>query len=129
MTTGTEIQRTESQEIEQTSQRPAIVPPVDVYENDNEVLVVADVPGVATDGVTLGFENSRLSINATASIPDVGGSPLFREFTEVDYRRAFELAPGIDAAGIKAELSGGTLTIHLPKAAALKPRKIPITVG
>jgi len=129
MSTGTEITRTEGQEIEQTSQRVVFVPLVDIYENQDEVLVVADVPGVATDGLNLNFENNRLTIHASASMPEVEGEPLFQEFTEVDYRRAFELAPGIDSEGITAELSGGMLTIHLPKSAALKPRQIPITVG
>lgn len=129
MSTGTEITKSEGQEIEQTSQRMAVAPPVDIYENADEVLVVAEVPGVASDGVNLNFENNQLTIVATASQPDLGGTALFREFEDVDYRRSFELAPGIDPEGISAELSGGTLKIHLPKSKALKSRQIPITVG
>ena len=129
MSTGQEITRTEGQEIEQTSSRAVVVPPVDIYENNDEVLVVADVPGATSETVNLNFEKNQLTIHASAPLPDFGDSALFREFADVDYRRAFELAPGIDAEKIKAEMSGGTLTIHLPKAAALKPRKIPIAAG
>lgn len=128
-TTGKEITRTEGQELEQTSTRAVVAPPVDIYENQNEVLVVADVPGVSNEGLSLNFENNRLDIRAEATVPELDGAAMFREFADVDYRRSFELAPGIDVEGIKAELSGGTLTIHLPKSAALKPRKIPISAG
>ena len=129
MTTGREITRTEDQEIEQASQRVAVAPPIDIFENESEVLVIADVPGVASDGVSVNFENHQLIITASASMPEVDGSPLFREFADVDYRRAFELAPGIDAGKISAELRGGTLRIHLPKSEALKPRKITVSAG
>ena len=52
--------------------------------------------------------------------------PLFREFSSIDYRRVFELSPGIDVTAIKAELKNGVLAVHLPKSAAIKPRKIQI---
>ena len=124
-----DITKVEGRELERTRERPAVAPPVDIYENDDEVLVLADVPGVPSDGVTLSFENSQLIIEASSTPPDVDGSALFREFVDVDYRRAFQLAPGIDAGKISAEMQSGTLTIHLPKAAALKPRQIPVTTG
>ena len=127
MSTGREITRTEGQEIERTRERPTVAPPVDIYDNDDEVLVVADVPGVAQDGVTLDFDKGRLSIEASATTRLPEGTALFREHGDVDYRRVFEVAPGIDADKISAELRAGTLTIHLPKAAALKPRQIPIS--
>jgi HSP20 family molecular chaperone IbpA len=129
MTTGTEITRAESQGIERSSQRPVATPLVDIYESADEVLVVADVPGATNEGVTLRFENDRLDIHAVVSTPAVTGAALFQEIADVDYRRVFELSPGIDADKISAELSGGTLKIHLPKSDALKPRQIPITVG
>lgn len=129
MSDGKEITRREKQAIERTSPKSAVAPPVDIFENDDEVLVVADIPGVASDGVKLNFENNQLTIEASTSWPEVEGSPLFREFGDVDYARAFNLAPGIDAERISAELNEGTLRIHLPKSAALKPRRIPIAAG
>jgi HSP20 family molecular chaperone IbpA len=131
MSTGTELTRTEGKDIEQANQRTVVTPLVDIYENADEVLVVADVPGVASDGVNLRFENNQLTIHASAREPDIEGTPLFREFdsTHVDYRRAFELAPGIDGERISAELHHGTLMIHLPKPADMKPRQIPISAS
>lgn len=129
MSQGAELTKSEGRDIEQTRQRPVVAPPVDIFENSDEVLVVADVPGATSEGVDLNFENNQLIIKAATEFAAEEGTPLFRELRDVDYRRAFELAPGIDAEGIKAELSSGTLTIHLPKSAALKPRQIPISAG
>lgn len=129
MSDGKEITRRESQEVERASQRRAVAPLVDIFENNDEILVIADIPGVASDGVKLNFENNQLTIEASTSWPEEEGSPLFREFGDVDYARAFHLAPGIDAQNISAELNEGTLRVHLPKSAALKPRRIPISAG
>lgn len=129
MSHGTEITKTEGQEIEQAGQKRVVAPTVDIFENNDEVLVVADVPGATSEGVELNFENNQLIIKAATSLNEQEGTPLFRELEDVDYRRAFELAPGIDAEGTKAELSAGTLTIHLPKSAMHRPRQIPITAS
>ena len=69
MSDGKEITKVEGKEIEHTRERPAVIPPVDIFENEDEVLVVADVPGVASDGVTLSFENDQLTIEATTTLP------------------------------------------------------------
>ena len=127
MSTGTEITRTEGQEIEQTRERTRVAPLVDIYENKDEILVVADMPGVSSENLNLNFENNNLVIRASTTATETGGSALFREFADVEFYRAFELAPGIDASAIEAKLTEGTLHIHLPKSAALKPRQIPIT--
>lgn len=129
MSDGKEITRRENQAIERTSSKSAVAPPVDIFENDDEVLVVADIPGVPSDGVKLNFENNQLIIEASTKWGEIEGAPLFREFGDVDYARAFSLAPGIDAEKISAELHEGTLRVHLPKSAALKPRRIPISAG
>lgn len=129
MSKGKEITKVEGRAIEQPIERPAVAPPVDIYENENEILVVADVPGVQPDGVRLSFENNELTIHASPLFATRSSTPIFREFPEVDFRRGFELAPGIDAERISAELREGTLRIHLPKSAAVKPRQIPVSVG
>lgn len=129
MSKGKEITQVERHEVERASQRPAVAPPVDIYENNDEVLVIADVPGVSPNGLHLNFENNKLTIDATAKLKEIDGTPLFGEFSDVDYRRTFQLAPGIEAENITAEIRNGSLHIHLPKAAALKPRQIPVTTG
>lgn len=114
---------------ERARQGAVIAPPVDIYENTDEVLVIADVPGVGLADVNLRFDKDQLFIEATTTAVEGGLNPLFREFGDVTYRRIFELAPGIDVDRITADLKQGVLSIHLPRAAALKPRKIEITSG
>jgi len=111
---------------ERVSRRPVVAPPVDIYESADEVVVVADLPGVAETGVNLHFEKDELRIEATTTAVGDGWSPLFRELGQRDYRRVFQVAPGIDADKISAELKAGVLTVKLPKASSLKPRQIAI---
>jgi HSP20 family molecular chaperone IbpA len=111
---------------ERVSRRAMVSPPVDIYENADEVLVVTDVPGTPQEGLNIHFDKDQLFIEATTNTFDEGLNPLFREFGSVDYRRVFELAPGIDVEKIQADLKNGVLSIHLPKSAATKPRRIQI---
>jgi HSP20 family molecular chaperone IbpA len=105
--------------------RRAISPPVDVFENADEVLVVADVPGVPNEAIDVRVENGVLTIEARrASEP--AAPALAREYDEVDYTRTFRVPAGIDAANISAEAKNGTLLVRLPKVAAVKPRKIAV---
>jgi len=123
-----EITKKGEQSPEYTRQGVVATPAVDIFENKDQILVVADVPGVPNDGVNLRFDKDQLFIEATTNPLGQNLNPLFREFGEVTYRRIFELAPGIDVEKISAELKAGVLTITLPKAEALKPRKIQIAV-
>lgn len=121
------ITKAEKNVPERVSKRPVISPSVDIYENKDEILLVADVPGVDTDDFNINFDKDQLFIEATGQPENSELNPLFREFSSVDYRRIFELAPGIDVAKITADLDNGVLSIHLPKSEAVKPRKIPVS--
>lgn len=110
-------------------QLPVVAPLVDIYEGDDELVLVADVPGAASDSLSLNFEKSRLDIEARAPFERAESSALLREYDGVDFRRSFEVVSDIDAEHITAELSNGVLTIHLPKSEKNKPRQIPITVN
>lgn len=106
--------------------RRAVAPPVDVFENADELLIVADVPGVANDGIDLRVENDTLTLAARRNgAGDASASPaLVREYDEVDFAATFRIPAGIDAGSIVAETKNGTLVVRLPKAAAAKSRKI-----
>jgi HSP20 family molecular chaperone IbpA len=106
--------------------RRAIAPPVDVFENVDEVLLVADVPGVPSDGVDLRVDSGALTLAAKRPAPKENYPALAREFDEVDFAMTFRVPAGIDAAAISAETKNGTLVVRLPKAAAAKPRKIAV---
>ena len=104
--------------------RQAVAPSVDVYENENELLVVADLPGVSQDRMNIHFEKGRLTIEGRRSAP--AWTPRLAEAIAADFRRTFLVPQGIDAERITAELAQGVLSVHLPKHSSLKPRRIQI---
>lgn len=95
--------------------RQAVTPPVDVYENADEILIVADIPGVAPDRVKVSFEDGTLKLEAQRT--DLG---------DVAYERSFRVPPHVDIDAVTAEAKNGTVVVHLPKAARVKRRMIPI---
>jgi HSP20 family protein len=113
---------------EPTRERPTLIPPVDVYENDAELLLIADLPGVPRDAVELNLEEGALTLSARRrGRPD--GAVLGDELGDGDFLRSFRLPRGLDLEQVKAELDHGTLTIRLPKAKEFRPRQIAITTA
>jgi HSP20 family protein len=103
-----------------------VAPAVDVFENGDEVLVVADIPGVPSESIDVRVENDTLTLEAKRqSTQSIQKAPaLSREYDEPTFARAFRIPAGIDAANVSAEAKNGTLIVRLPKAAAAKPRKV-----
>jgi HSP20 family molecular chaperone IbpA len=122
-----EIVQKETPTPEGISDRPEVSPLVDIYENEEEVLLVADFPGVDKDNIDIHFEKNELSISGKAfsGIQD-NWNQTMREFVPADFHRSFRLARGIDVEKISAEYNNGVLKLHLPKSEALKPRQIEI---
>ncbi|HLK37897.1 MAG TPA: Hsp20/alpha crystallin family protein [Polyangiaceae bacterium] len=104
-----------------------VSPAVDVFENAEEVRIVADVPGVAAGAIDIRVENGTLTIEAKRVEP-ADGVPraLAREYDEADFVRSFRIPAGIDTANVVGEAKNGTLVVKLPKAAEAKPRKIAV---
>lgn len=121
--------RSEPQALVASDQRPAVAPPCDVYENDDEVLVVADVPGVTAEDLDISLDKGELSIVARRKVSPGDGTFIGMEYRDCDYRRRFAVPGGIDANKIAAELKDGVLWLHLPKSEALKPRQIAVRAG
>jgi HSP20 family protein len=107
-------------------QRLAMAPPVDMFENADELLLVADVPGVSSDGIELRVENGTLTLEARRPEKKDEASLVAREYDEADFITTFRIPPGIDTGAIAAETKDGTLLVRLPKAATAKPRKIAV---
>jgi HSP20 family protein len=120
-----DIQKQHVDGAEGLHQRPAVAPAVDVFENKDELLILADVPGVEKEAFAIHLEKGKLTIEARRNEP-AEGNMLASEYRPFDYRRTFLVPQGIDADKIVAELKQGVLHLHLPKAAALKPRQIKI---
>ena len=108
-----------------TAAMAAMAPPVDVYEDTQELLLVADLPGVAKDAVRIELEKGLLTIEGRRPTPTVG-EQVAGEYRIADFQRVFSVPPGIDATKIDAELSGGVLRVRLPKSEGVKPRRIEV---
>lgn len=107
--------------------RQTWTPPVDVLETKDEVLLIADVPGVAADGLDIQIENGLLTIEARV-MPRHENEPtyLLREHGAKVFARSFNIGDGVNSEAITADIRDGRLTLHLPKAEAAKPRKIEV---
>ena len=102
-------------------------PTVDISERENEFMIEADVPGVKEENIDIQFHQGELTIRGKVDTPEkVNGSYRFRQFEPVDFYRAFRIGESVDAANISAHCTDGVLTVHLPKAETLKPRKIEV---
>ncbi len=134
MTESKELQAKEKQEVaasvEQT--RPGLVftPEVDIFETDHDITILADMPGVATDGVSIDLEDSVLTLSGDVK-PWEGPeeSDVLVEFEIGKYYRQFTLSDVIDQNKIEAKLKDGVLRLTLPKAQKAVPRKITVTAG
>jgi len=115
-------------DVESTRGETYVTPVVDIYETDNELVLVADVPGTAQDGTDLKLEEGVLEITAHRK-PAQGDEPVYSEFRPASYYRAFNLSDEINADGIDASLQDGVLTVTLPKSPKAKPRKITVKAG
>lgn len=122
------LQKYEDHKPEAVEDRAWVAPLVDVYENDNEVLLIADLPGVTRESLDINLDKDQLTIVGRI-IEETVGHVVGQEYQAVDYRRSFMLPNGIDAAKISAELSQGVLNLRLPKSEAVKPRQIEVKVG
>lgn len=122
------LQRQESGQPERVTQRPSVTPRVDIFENDQEVLLIADLPGVSNNNLHINLDNEQLTIEGTRE-EHVKGTALASEFRDTDYHRTFLVPQGIDVDKIRAELRQGVLHLHLPKSEALRPRQITVTAG
>jgi len=116
-----------SQTGEYTRKAPVFRPNVDTYETDTELVVVADMPGVAKDGAEIRFENGVLMVHGHVPPREQPGTELLlREYDVGDFHRTFQLSEDVDPAGISAEMSNGLLTVRLPKSESAKPRRIKV---
>jgi HSP20 family protein len=104
-----------------------LTPPANIREDKDGYVLEAEMPGVNKDGLSVSVENGELVILGRRRAVEAPGTRVYRESRGADYRRVFELDPSIDASKITAKIEQGVLTLHLPKAEAVKPRQIAVT--
>ena len=117
---------------ERTPQPPEsyFVPATDVYETDEELTLLVEMPGVAPDGLDVTVEDSVLVIRGRpAAQGERNGTVLLKEFEVGPFYRAFQLPADYDADSIQASMRQGLLVLRLPKSDRLKPRRIEVKVG
>ena len=106
--------------------RPPVSPRADIFENDREILLVVDLPGVPEVDVRLQVDQGTLLLEADTRPDEPTGRPLAREIPDIRYRGAYSLPRDMDIDNIRAELRNGVLRVHLPRAAKVEPRRIPV---
>jgi len=106
--------------------RNTLAPRVDILENEHELLLFADMPGVKQDQVDVRFDKGELTLHGRRGTPQAEADFVLRENESADYYRSFRIAETIDSEKIWAELNAGVLTLHLPKVEKAKPRKITV---
>lgn len=125
-----EIRAKEKQEVqrvaESTRNMPVYLPDVDIYETQEALVVVADIPGASSENVDIDLRDDTLTIRATVETYGQDERPVLTEYEIGDYYRQFTLGRSIDQSRIEASIKDGVLTLILPKVEKAKPRKIAV---
>jgi len=103
------------------------VPYTDIYETNDALTLVMEMPGVEKKDLTVTLENDVLRVDGRIDFSKYEGmEPLYTEYNVGHYTRSFSLSNKIDQDGINAQLTGGVLTLTLPKGKDAQPRRIAI---
>jgi len=129
-----EIKLREKEEIKKNEGEPTKAgvyysPAVDIFETDDAITLLADLPGVDKDGLDINVEDRQLSITGLVKAPENRFQAVYSEYGIGGYTRSFKLGDTIDQSKISASLKDGVLELVLPKADRLKPRKIEIATA
>jgi len=126
----TDIQNTEKASVpgpEQTRPGAVYSPPVDIFENDNAITVLADMPGVKAQDLKIDLRESVLTLTGRVTPPDgAKESDVLREYQSGTFFRQFTLSETIDQSKIDAKLTDGVLRLELPKVEKARPRQISV---
>ena len=112
--------------VETTRNGATYTPRFDIVENEDGLVLLGDMPGVAPEDLEVRFENEHLIVHGKAAPRHEGRELIFGEYGVGDYYREFRVSESVDAEKIVAELKNGVLTLHLPKAEAVKPKRIEV---
>jgi HSP20 family molecular chaperone IbpA len=122
--------RSEARVPEQTRPGEVFTPATDIFETDEAITVLADMPGVKADALQIDLRDNVLTLTGRVARPESSyEAELLREFQVGTYYRQFTLSERIDQAKIDAKLSDGVLRLELPKVERAKPRTIQVRTG
>ena len=117
----------ENRDIDRVHSEPFIAPSASVVEAADGYTLEVEMSGVNKERLEISVENNELTIVGRRSLPAVEGTLIHRESRPENYRRTFELDPSIDANKISAKIDQGVVTLTLPTAEHVKPRKITVS--
>jgi len=102
-------------------------PPVDIFEDAEGIMLVADMPGVSGERLDIRVDKDTLLVEGDAAMemPE-DMEALYADVRATRYRRSFALSGELDTEGIDASIKDGVLSIRIPKRAAVRPRKIEV---
>ena len=129
--TEQELRVQEKQEVDkrqETTYPTRLFQPVaDIFETDEDLTVVLEMPGASRDSVDVGLDNGVLTVSGRIDFSRYEGlQPVYTEYNIGNYQRSFRLSNTIDQDKISAELKDGVMTLSLPKAETAKPKRIPV---
>ena len=125
-TLATEETRDDVATVEGNLSRTTYSPRFDIWENDDEMILYGDLPGVTAEDLDVRFEKPVLTIHGKVSPRHNDITFLHGEYGVGDFHRTFTIGEAIDTERISAELQNGVLTVHLPKSEQVKPRRIDV---
>ena len=131
MSSAQELTVREKQELankeEKTIPGRYFVPTSDIFETDEALTVIMEMPGVEKNSVSIALENDVLRVDGQINFSNYEGmEPVYTEYNVGHYARSFTLSNKVDQEKISANLEDGVLTLTLPKAKHAQPRKIAI---
>jgi HSP20 family molecular chaperone IbpA len=126
-----ELQVQPKREVEEKQERTipsaAYLPATDIFETDQALIVIMEMPGVGKENVDVRVENDVVTIDGRIDFSKYEGiQPIYTEYNVGNYVRSFQLSSKIEQGRISAELKDGVMTLMLPKAERAKPRKIAV---
>lgn len=122
--TQNETQTPAAREEQNGATRGYLYPQVNITENKDGYTLEAEMPGVNKESLEVLLEGNELTIVGHRKFDVPNAELLYRESATRDFRRSFVLDPAIDSAKINARMENGVLTLTLPKAEKVKPRKV-----
>ena len=117
----------ENRNDERAQMEQFVAPVSSVIEDGDRYMLQVEMPGVNKEGLEISVENNELTILGRRSLPTMDGTLIHRESRPENFRRTFELDPSIDPGKISAKIEQGVVTLTLPKAEQVKPRKITVS--
>jgi len=118
------------EEMERTRERRCFIPKTDIFETDEELFIVADIPGVDQSSIDITLEKNILTIVAygNPTVPE-GYNLVYGEYEPGDFQRSFRISSEIEHDKIEATVTNGELRLRLPKAETAKVKKILVKTG